>query len=227
MLITQSLIEIRTINLNKCKDKAISLSTGKEIQANSHYVRFIRFFKMKEISQFILGIQQVLVNISKIDSIYIIVERTNWKRGIKNTNLLAFGGLSCGIFLPLFWTQLDKQGNSNFNDRKQLIEGFINLLKEKCIDTASIVLLTDRGFIGLAWFKYLVEKEMHFVIRLKAKMYLIAVGFDLQTFTEKKRTSLKYFNKYVEQFRIYAVPTTLDGCIYSFAIIKNPKHDTK
>ncbi len=67
MLITQCLIESRTINLNKYKDKALSLSTGKVIQANSHYVRFIHFFKMKAISEFILGIQYLLVNISTID----------------------------------------------------------------------------------------------------------------------------------------------------------------
>lgn len=222
MLITQCLIECRTINLNKCKDKAISLSTSKVIQANSHYVRFIRFFKMKNIEQFILGIQNLLVDISQIDIQYIIVDRTNWKRGIKNINLLTIGGLCSGVFLPLFWLQLNKQGNSNFDDRKQLIERFINLLKKKCVDTSSMVLLADREFIGAEWFKYLVEKELHFVIRLKAKMY-----FDLQTHEGKKRTSLKYFNKYVERYGIYAVPMTLNGSQYSFVIIKNPKHDPK
>ena len=114
MLITQCLIESRTINLNKCKDKASSLNTGKAIQVNSHYVRFIRFFKMKNIEQFILGIQNLLVDISQIDTQYIIVDRTNWKRGIKNINLLTIGSLRSGIFLPLFWLQLNKQGNSNF-----------------------------------------------------------------------------------------------------------------
>lgn len=222
MLITQCLIESRTINLNKCKDKAISLSPGKAIQANSYYVRFIRFFKMKNIEQFILGIQNLLVDISQIDLPYIIVDRTNWKRGIKNINLLTIGGLRDGIFLPLCWLQLNKQGNSNFEDRKQLIERFINLIKKKCVDTSSMVLLADREFIGAEWFKYLVEKELHFVIRLKAKMY-----FDLQTCEGKKRTSLKYFNKYVERFGMYGVPMTLNGGSYSFVIIKNPKHDPK
>lgn len=85
-----------------------------------------------------------------------------------------------------------------------------------------MILLADREFIGAEWFKYLVEQDLHFVIRLKAKMY-----FELQTFEGKKRISLKYFNKYVEQFGIYAVPMTLKGCIYSFVIIKNPKHDPK
>jgi hypothetical protein len=221
-LITQCLIESRTINLNKCKDKAISLSTGKAIQANSHYVKFIRFFKMKKIEQFILGIQNLLVDLSQIDLTYIIVDRTNWKRGIKNINLLTIGGLRSGIFLPLFWLQLDKQGNSNFDDRRQLIDRFISLLKKKHIDTSLMVLLADREFIGAEWFKYLVEKELHFVIRLKAKMY-----FDLQTYEGKKRTSLKYFNKHVEQFGIYAIPMKLNGDTYSFVIIKNPKHDPK
>jgi hypothetical protein len=177
---------------------------------------------MKAISEFILGIQYLLVSISNIDLTYIIVDRTNWKRGIKNINLLTIGGLSCGIFLPLCWSQLDKQGNSNFDDRKQLIERFINLLKKKCVDTTSMILLADREFIGVDWFNYLVEKKLHFVIRLKAKMY-----FDLQTFEGKKRTSLKYFNKYVERFGIYAVPMKLNENKYSFVIIKNPKYDPK
>jgi len=222
LLIAQCLIESRTINLNKCKDKAASLSTGRAVQANSYYAKFIRFFKIKNIEQFILGIQNLLVNISQIDSTYIIVDRTNWKRGIKNINLLTIGGLSKGIFLPLCWTQLDKQGNSNFEDRKQLLERFINLLKNKCIDTSSMVLLADREFIGAEWFNYLIEQKLHFVIRLKANMY-----FELQTFEEKKRISLKYFNKYVEQFGIYAIPMKLNGYTYSFVIIKNPKHDPK
>jgi len=222
LLITQCLIESRTINLNKCKDKAISLSTGKVIQANSHYAKFIRFFRMKQIEQFILRIQTLLVDISEIDLTHIIVDRTNWKRGIKNINLLTIGGLRSGIFLPLFWIQLNKQGNSNFEDRKLLVERFIALLKKKCIDTTSMVLLADREFIGADWFKYLIEKELHFVIRLKAKMY-----FDLQTHQGLKRTSLKQFNKHVERFGIYAIPMKLNGNSYSFVIIKNPKHDPK
>lgn len=222
MLITQCLIECRTINLNKCKDKAVSLSTGKAIQANSHYVKFIRFFKIHKIEQFILGIQTLLVDLSDIDLTHIIVDRTNWKRGIKNINLLTIGGLRSGVFLPLFWLQLNKQGNSNFEDRKQLIERFISLLKKKCVDTTSMVLLADREFIGSDWFKYLVEKELHFVIRLKAKMY-----FDLQTYEGIKRTSLKQFNKHVERFGIYAIPMKLNDNSYSFVIIKNPKYDPK
>ena len=78
LLISQCLIDCRTINLNKCKDKAHSLSTGKSIQVNSHYVRFIRFFKMKNIEQFILGIQNLLLDISKIDLTYIIGKKSKY-----------------------------------------------------------------------------------------------------------------------------------------------------
>jgi hypothetical protein len=221
-LLAQCLIESRTINLNKCKDKAASLSTGRVLQANSYYAQFIRFFKIKKIEQFILSIQNLLVNISKIDSTYIILDRTNWKRGIKNMNLLTIGGLNKGVFLPLCWRQLNKRGNSNFDDRKQLLERFINLLKYKCMDIYSMVLLADREFIGAEWFHYLIEQKLHFVMRLKANMY-----FELQTFEGKKRSSLKSFNKYVEKFGIYALPMKLNGYTYSFVIIKNPKHDPK
>lgn len=164
----------------------------------------------------------LLVDLSEIDLKHIIVDRTNWKRGVKNINLLTIGGLRSGIFLPLFWLQLNKQGNSNFEDRKLLIDQFLALLKRRCVDTANMVLLADREFIGANWFKYLMQKELHFVIRLKAKMY-----FDLQTYTGIKRTSLKQLNKHAERFGIYAIPMTLKGDKYSFVIIKNPKYDPK
>ena len=55
-----------------------------------------------------------------------------------------------------------------------------------------MLMFADREFISAEWFKYLVEQELHFVTLLKAKMY-----FDLQTYEGTKRTSLKYFNKYI------------------------------
>ena len=119
---------------------------------------------------------------SEVDLTYLIVDRSNWKRGIKNFNLLTIGNLLTNVFAPIYWIQLDKRGNSNTDDRKALIEGLINLLNKFKKTVNGSILLADREFIGALWFEYLLSKNLSFVIRLREKMY-----FELQTVTGKKK----------------------------------------
>lgn len=221
MLLSQCILVSRTVNLNKCKDKVSSIKLNNS-STQSNYTLLIRFFKTHQIGEFILSIQKLLTDIVNFDSPYIIVDRTNWKRGGKNINLLTIGGLLQDVFVPNMWIQLDKRGNSNFDDRKQLIERFVSLLTRKTNNITNRILLADREFIGKKWFEYLKSKDLHFVIRLKANMY-----FDLCSETGKKRTPLKAFNKYIEHYGIYAIPMELEGVRYSFVMIKNPKYDPK
>ena len=126
----QCILESRTVNLYKCSDKAQSLSSkGKPIKPSSQYTTFIRFFKMSKIGQFIWSIQNLIVTISPPELVYLIVDRTNWQFGKKNINLLTIGALCQDIFMPLMWTQLDKQGNSNFKEREKLIARLLKLLQ--------------------------------------------------------------------------------------------------
>jgi hypothetical protein len=145
------------------------------------YSRLIRFFKMKEVMAFISGIRLLMLNIAQWDISYLIVDRTNWKRGTKNINLLTIGGLMSGAFVPFYWLQLNKGGGSNIEDRKSLIEGMISLAQTAGRSLAGSILLADREFIGQQWFQYLLSKKFSFVIRLREKMY-----FELKTYTGKK-----------------------------------------
>ncbi len=174
----QCILQSRTVCLYKCRDKVI---TGKKININNSYVRLIRFFKMKNVEDFISGIQSLMVTIRTIDLHYLIVDRSNWKRGVKNFNLLAIGNLTENIFMPLYWLQLNKRGNSNTEDRKALIEGLCGLMDKAGKTIKGSILLADREFIGQIWFEYLLGKNLSFVIRLREKMY-----FDLQTVAGKK-----------------------------------------
>ncbi|MBK5964888.1 hypothetical protein CCR95_12545 [Thiocystis minor] len=45
------------------------------------------------------------------------LERTNWKLGRAEINLLVLGVASHGLAIPLFWTALPKAGNSNTTGR--------------------------------------------------------------------------------------------------------------
>lgn len=175
-------LRCKTATLYKCKDHVKNISKNKQCNANSNYVKLIRFFKIKNIAEFITGIQYVLFVISKPDLTYLVVDRTNWKFGIKNINLLTIGCLNEGVFSPLFWKQLDKQGNSNFKDRSFLIDSLLSIFSVFKKDHKGSILLADREFIGKDWFEYLTTRNLSFVIRLREKLH-----FDLQTYTGKKK----------------------------------------
>lgn len=182
LLILHCIIQSRTVCLYKCRDK-VSLARGHKssVKAGSDYTRLIRFFKMKMSVEFITGIRQMLLSLVQLEHPYLIMDRSNWKIGSKNVNLLTIGGLLSGVFMPLHWLQLNKRGNSNFAERKKLMEYFIGLLEWAGKPTEGLVLLADREFIGDKWFEYLISRRISFVIRLREKMY-----FDLSTITGKK-----------------------------------------
>ncbi len=128
----------------------------------------------------------MMVAVTEFDLKYLIVDRTNWKRGTKNFNLLTIGNLMQNIFMPLYWIQLNKRGNSNTEDRKTLIEGLSDLIEKSGKIIRGSILLADREFIGQLWFEYLLSKQLSFVIRLREKMY-----FELQTYEGKKTSFVK------------------------------------
>ena len=44
------------------------------------------------------------------------LDRTNWKYGKTNINILVLSAAVEGVSIPLMWTMLDKQDNSNTQD---------------------------------------------------------------------------------------------------------------
>ena len=181
ILLMQCILQSRTVCLYKCRDKASQVKRGKKININNVYLRLIRFFRMQYVEDFISGIRLMMLTVTEINLEYLIVDRTNWKRGTKNFNLLTIGNLMENIFTPLYWLQLNKRGNSNTEDRKVLIEGLCHLIDKVGKTIKGSILLADREFIGQLWFEYLLSKGLCFVIRLREKMY-----FELQTCTGKK-----------------------------------------
>ena len=59
-----------------------------------------------------------------------------------------------GVVYPLVWTMLEKKGNSNGDERIDLLDRFDNLFPN-----AEIAYLTrDREFIGKQWLTYLLGR---------------------------------------------------------------------
>ncbi|WP_413514150.1 transposase [Myroides odoratus] len=68
---------------------------------------------------------------------------------------------------------LDKRGNSNTNERKELIDIFIKCFGKDRIDCV----LADREFVGEDWINYLNNKLIKYYIRIRNnfKVYWLLV----------------------------------------------------
>jgi transposase len=94
----------------------------------------------------------------------VIMDRTNWKWGKKDINILMVSIEHFGIGIPIYWMVLNKGGSSSFSERTQLLKKVLDILEIKNIKC----LLADREFIGDAWFQFLVKENIPFIIRVKS-----------------------------------------------------------
>jgi len=91
------------------------------------------------------------------------LDRTNWRWGKKNINILVLAVVYKGIAIPIYWLLLNKRGNSNTRERIALLKRFIKHFGK----TRIIRLLADREFIGKDWFAWLKQEGIDMTIRIK------------------------------------------------------------
>ena len=106
-----ALFKVRTINLMELACGFLSNAT-----IDSRYKRIKRFFKDFTMD-FPLVASWVVQFFGLTDELlYLRMDRTNWQWGKKNINILMLSITYKGIAIPLFWSLLDKKGNSNTTD---------------------------------------------------------------------------------------------------------------
>ncbi len=160
-----ALLQVRTI----CLCDIATAFSGKA-QAASKYKRLQRFFRLFE-----MDFKEIAVFLSRLLPTtelkwVLAMDRTNWKIGKININILVIGVAHMGIAFPLIWATLEKRGNSNTTERIQLIEKFINIFGVERIGA----LTADREFIGYEWFSWLITKGIPFRIRIKENFKVIS-----------------------------------------------------
>lgn len=94
------------------------------------------------------------------------LDRTNWKFGHVDINILTICACYHGVAIPLLWAMLPKRGNSNQAEREALISRYISLFGAGSIES----ILADREFIGDDWIGSLVALRIHFYFRIKGNM---------------------------------------------------------
>lgn len=61
------------------------------------------------------------------------MDRTNWKFGKTDINILMISVCYKGVGIPLIWKLLPKKGNSNRKEREELIDRYIKLFSIESI----------------------------------------------------------------------------------------------
>lgn len=153
----QALILVRTVNLTQ-----IAQAFQTSAKEGSSYRRIQRFF-----SGFSFDMGFVVVLVCRLftmgEKCVLILDRTNWKWGKIHINILMLSVEHFGMGIPLFWTVLDGGGTSATKDRVKIVQRVIKAIGIEKIQ----VLLADREFIGESWFRFLIEADVPFVIRMK------------------------------------------------------------
>jgi hypothetical protein len=153
-----ALIKVRTVNLVD-----LACAFGGMAKQESRYKRIKRFFNAFTIDFSAIAYWVVSVFGLLNSALYLSMDRTNWRWGKSDINILMLSIVYKGIALPIFWNLLPKRGNSDTEERITLIKRFIDQFGKKMI--AGI--LADREFIGKDWFKWLLREEISFAIRIR------------------------------------------------------------
>lgn len=152
-----SIIKMGTISYS-----ILSLVLTPLVQKDSNFKRIQRFVKEFKFCEAIYIEFVWKMFVKPKNWVALSVDRTNWKFGKCNINILMIGISYKGTAIPLIWVLLDKRGNSSQEERIVLMNKLLSHLdkpKKKQIKC----LLGDREFIGKEWISYLKSKEIVFL----------------------------------------------------------------
>ena len=158
-----ALCVVQTVSLHKL---ASAMPTS--VERDSNLRRIQRF-----IANYALNLDLVAMMIFSLlpvkNGLVLSMDRTNWKFGEFNINILTLGITYKGVAFPLLFSLLNKRGNSNWEERKDIMERFIRLFGHGCIDC----LVADREFIGKEWIGWLNDNRIRYYIRIRQDIWVV------------------------------------------------------
>lgn len=152
-----SLVKVQTVNFNR-----LSNSFDTTSKSDSSLRRIQRFFAsyifdIDVISKLLFSL------IPKQAKFGLTMDRTNWKIGEANINILVIGIVYEGLAFPVLFQMMPKFGNSNCAERIAIMEKYNELFGFETID----YLVADREFIGEKWLEYLNLNRIKYHIRIR------------------------------------------------------------
>lgn len=167
VLLISSLIKVQSVNYER-----LAQGFDNPVALSSNLRRIQRFFACFSLDADLIA--RLLFKLLPSKSAYgLTLDRTNWKFGQKNINILFIGVIHKGMSLPLLWVFLgNKRGNSDQQERIVLLQRYIKLFGAHTIE----FITADREFIGEQWWQFLIINQIRFCIRLRENMHLHIPG---------------------------------------------------
>ena len=202
-LFITALCKVKTINYDRLASAFDTIA-----KKDSSYRRIQRFMKdfdfpLKIISTLIFSILP-----SKNDLV-LILDRTNWKFGSNNINILMLGVSYKNVAFPLMFKMLDKRGNSDVQERIDLIQQYINWFGRDTINC----ILADREFVGGKWLGFLNDNQIRYFIRIRNnfKVYSYQKNKEIPAFWLFNNLKVGQFYSYPKIVRMHGEMCYLSG----------------
>lgn len=165
-LLITSVLRHRTVNLVLLATENLTGATNE-----SCYRRFQRFFLKCALCCTSIG-SFVLTKVPRpCDGWVLSMDRTNWKFGKRHINILTIGIVVNKVAIPIAWKvlpQSTKRGNSNTKHRINLFKKVLKMMRAEDIKVLSM----DREFCGKEWMKWLDDKGVAFLTRIKSNVHV-------------------------------------------------------
>ena len=156
-LFINALCKVKTVNYVK-----LSAGFASSADSSSSYRRIQRFMALSDLSMIWVA-KLIFSLLPEKDNLVLSMDRTNWKFGDKNINILMLGVSYKNVAIPILFKMLDKRGNSNTSERIALVQDFIDCFGKDCIDS----LVADREFVGEQWLNFLNTNKIRYFIRIR------------------------------------------------------------
>ena len=202
-LFITALCKVKTINYDR-----LACSFDIKTDKNSSYRRIQRFMKGYDFPQKIVSILIFNLLPSKEDLV-LVLDRTNWKFGTKNINILMLGVSYKNVAFPLLFKMLDKRGNSCTEERIELIKKYIEYFGKSSINC----LVADREFIGDKWLEFLNDNKIRYYIRIRNnfKIYSYQKQREIKAFWLFNNLKVNEFYHYPKIIELHGQRCYLSG----------------
>lgn len=156
-----------------CKVKTVCFSLlstcfDSPAKADSCLRRIQRFFSKHTLSPDLIA--RVIHRLLPMEGPYrLAIDRTNWKFGKTDINIFMLAVVHDGVAYPLLFSMLPKKGTTNTQERKNLLNRYIQLFGTESIDC----LLADREFVGEHWVKWLNDNHIRYHIRIRENFWVL------------------------------------------------------
>ncbi len=134
----------------------------------SHYKRIQRFLRHFDLD--FAGVARLVGTLAGAQTPWVLsLDRTNWKLGKADLNVLVLALVWRGVAFPLLWSVLEKDGrgkagNSNTDERIALLGRFVAVFGSGKV----AYLCADREFVSKRWIGWLRKQGISFRLRVKA-----------------------------------------------------------